>query len=165
MNKLYASENKHANQTTILSIIKTPTRYVITSRFESNDISAHNNSSDGPALRATALIAYGNWLIANSNTTFALSTIWPIVKLDLDYVASNWNQTGFVACYITLYTKKLTIATASIYGRKSIPARSLRPPSSTVLFVREQLSLPNSARPLSSPVTQPKLPTLCASCR
>ncbi|KAF9477190.1 glucoamylase G2 [Pholiota conissans] len=50
---------------------------------------------DGPALRATALISYGNWLIANSNSSFALSTVWPVVKLDLDYVAANWNSTGF----------------------------------------------------------------------
>uniref|UniRef100_A0A8H7XMJ0 Glucoamylase n=1 Tax=Psilocybe cubensis TaxID=181762 RepID=A0A8H7XMJ0_PSICU len=50
---------------------------------------------DGPALRSTALITYANWLIANSNTTFVTSTLWPIIKLDLDYVAANWNQTGF----------------------------------------------------------------------
>ncbi|KAF8964432.1 glucoamylase [Flammula alnicola] len=50
---------------------------------------------DGPALRATALISYGNWLIANSNTSFATSNVWPVVKLDLDYVAANWNLTGF----------------------------------------------------------------------
>lgn len=49
---------------------------------------------DGPALRATALIAYGNWLVANSNSSYATSTVWPIIKLDLDYVASSWNLTG-----------------------------------------------------------------------
>ncbi|KIM36100.1 carbohydrate-binding module family 20 protein [Hebeloma cylindrosporum] len=50
---------------------------------------------DGPALRATALIAYGNWLVAHSNSSYAKSTLWPIIKLDLDYVASTWNLTGF----------------------------------------------------------------------
>ncbi|KAK7692430.1 hypothetical protein QCA50_004055 [Cerrena zonata] len=50
---------------------------------------------DGPALRATAIIAYANWLRANGNTTFVTNTLWPILKLDLDYVAQNWNQTGF----------------------------------------------------------------------
>ncbi|KAK7690218.1 hypothetical protein QCA50_006870 [Cerrena zonata] len=50
---------------------------------------------DGPALRATAFIAYANWLRANGNTTFVTNTLWPILKLDLDYVASNWNSTGF----------------------------------------------------------------------
>ncbi|KAF9046528.1 glucoamylase [Panaeolus papilionaceus] len=50
---------------------------------------------DGPALRATALIAYSNWLVANSNTTYVTSKVWPVIKLDLDYVATFWNQTGF----------------------------------------------------------------------
>ncbi|EDR13753.1 glycoside hydrolase family 15 protein [Laccaria bicolor S238N-H82] len=50
---------------------------------------------DGPALRSTAIITYANWLIANSNTTFVTKTLWPIVKLDLDYVSTFWNQSGF----------------------------------------------------------------------
>ncbi|KAF2200583.1 glucoamylase [Delitschia confertaspora ATCC 74209] len=50
---------------------------------------------DGPALRATAMIAYGNWLLANGNTAAATSIVWPIVKNDLNYVAQYWNQTGF----------------------------------------------------------------------
>ncbi|KAG9123732.1 hypothetical protein FRC07_014133 [Ceratobasidium sp. 392] len=48
---------------------------------------------DGPALRATTMMTYGTYLGAtNSYTT---GTIWPYVKLDLDYVAGNWNNTGF----------------------------------------------------------------------
>ncbi|KAF5315001.1 hypothetical protein D9619_007127 [Psilocybe cf. subviscida] len=50
---------------------------------------------DGPALRATALITYANWLISNSNTSFVTSKIWPVVKLDLDYTATFWNQSTF----------------------------------------------------------------------
>ncbi|THH26533.1 hypothetical protein EUX98_g7660 [Antrodiella citrinella] len=50
---------------------------------------------DGPALRATALISYANWLQANGNSTFVSSEMWPIIKLDLDYVAANWNQATF----------------------------------------------------------------------
>ncbi|PAV20912.1 glucoamylase [Pyrrhoderma noxium] len=50
---------------------------------------------DGPALRATAFITYANWLLANDNTTFVSNTLWPIIKLDLDYVSQNWNQTTF----------------------------------------------------------------------
>ncbi|KAF8964433.1 glycoside hydrolase family 15 protein [Flammula alnicola] len=50
---------------------------------------------DGPALRATALITYAKWLMANSNTTFVTNTLWPIIKLDLDYVANLWNQSTF----------------------------------------------------------------------
>lgn len=40
------------------------------------------------------MITYANWLISNGNTSFA-NTIWPIIKLDLDYVMNNWNQTTF----------------------------------------------------------------------
>ncbi|KAF2194110.1 carbohydrate-binding module family 20 protein [Zopfia rhizophila CBS 207.26] len=50
---------------------------------------------DGPALRATALIAYGRWLIANGYSSAAADIVWPIVKNDLEYVAQYWNQTGF----------------------------------------------------------------------
>ncbi|KAJ7160073.1 glucoamylase [Mycena filopes] len=50
---------------------------------------------DGPALRATAMIAYANWLLKNSSASNVLSTLWPTIKLDLDYVAADWNQTTF----------------------------------------------------------------------
>ncbi|KIM43275.1 carbohydrate-binding module family 20 protein [Hebeloma cylindrosporum] len=52
------------------------------------------NIDDGPALRATALVTYANWLVDNSNTSFVTSNIWPVLKLDLDYVSIYWNQTG-----------------------------------------------------------------------
>lgn len=50
---------------------------------------------DGPALRATALIAYGNHLLSSGKKTTVKSNIWPIVQNDLNYVAQYWNQTGF----------------------------------------------------------------------
>ncbi|KAH9889962.1 glucoamylase [Cubamyces lactineus] len=50
---------------------------------------------DGPALRATAIITYANWLLDNNNSTYVTNTLWPIIKLDLDYVANNWNQSTF----------------------------------------------------------------------
>ncbi|KAH7885421.1 glycoside hydrolase family 15 protein [Phlebopus sp. FC_14] len=50
---------------------------------------------DGPALRSTAIITYANWLIANNNESYVTNTLWPIIKLDLDYVSTNWNQTTF----------------------------------------------------------------------
>ncbi|GJE98974.1 glycoside hydrolase family 15 protein [Phanerochaete sordida] len=50
---------------------------------------------DGPALRSTAIINYANWLIANGNSSWVTSKLWPIIKLDLDYVANNWNQSTF----------------------------------------------------------------------
>ncbi|KAF2788438.1 carbohydrate-binding module family 20 protein [Melanomma pulvis-pyrius CBS 109.77] len=50
---------------------------------------------DGPALRATTLIAYGRWLLNNGYSSSATDIVWPIVKNDLEYVAQYWNQTGF----------------------------------------------------------------------
>lgn len=45
---------------------------------------------DGPALRATALIAYSRWLIANGYTSTVTTIVWPILKNDLNYVAQYW---------------------------------------------------------------------------
>ena len=50
---------------------------------------------DGPALRATALIAYSRWLIANGGTATVSSVSWPIISNDLSYVAQYWNETTF----------------------------------------------------------------------
>ncbi|CAL5871099.1 uncharacterized protein PFLUO_LOCUS5345 [Penicillium psychrofluorescens] len=50
---------------------------------------------DGPALRASALMAYGTYLINNGQTSLAKTNIWPIVENDLNYVAQYWNQTGY----------------------------------------------------------------------
>ncbi|KAG9036798.1 hypothetical protein FRB95_007896 [Tulasnella sp. JGI-2019a] len=50
---------------------------------------------DGPALRSIALLTYADWLEANSGSATVTGTIWPMVILDLDYVASNWNNTGY----------------------------------------------------------------------
>ncbi|MCJ1475364.1 hypothetical protein MMC13_004026 [Lambiella insularis] len=50
---------------------------------------------DGPALRATAMIAYARWLIANGYTCTAESVLWPIISNDLTYIMENWNQTGY----------------------------------------------------------------------
>ncbi|KAJ5131642.1 hypothetical protein N7448_005800 [Penicillium atrosanguineum] len=50
---------------------------------------------DGPALRATALIGFGQWLINNGYTTQATNIVWPIVRNDLSYVAQYWNNTGY----------------------------------------------------------------------
>jgi len=50
---------------------------------------------DGPALRATALIAYGRWLQSNGYSDAATNIVWPIVKNDVEYTAQYWNQTSF----------------------------------------------------------------------
>lgn len=49
---------------------------------------------DGPALRATALMTYGRWLIDHDHTNTARDIIWPIVSNDLNYVAEHWSQLG-----------------------------------------------------------------------
>jgi glucoamylase len=48
---------------------------------------------DGPALRATALIAYAKWLIANGYTSTASTVVWPIIQNDLNYVQQYWYVT------------------------------------------------------------------------
>ncbi|CAK7242700.1 MAG: glycoside hydrolase 15 protein [Sporothrix thermara] len=50
---------------------------------------------DGPALRATALVDFGNWLLDNGYATYAVNNVWPVVRNDLSYVAQYWNQTGY----------------------------------------------------------------------
>ncbi|KAF8271977.1 Six-hairpin glycosidase-like protein [Lactarius quietus] len=52
-------------------------------------------SPNGPALRATALIQYAGWLLKNGNLTYVEKSLWPIIRLDLDYVAANWRQSTF----------------------------------------------------------------------
>ncbi|KAH7107607.1 glucoamylase [Auriculariales sp. MPI-PUGE-AT-0066] len=49
---------------------------------------------DGPALRATALITLANYLLS-SNPSYVTGTLWPMITLDLRYVAAYWNTTGF----------------------------------------------------------------------
>ncbi|KAJ7069509.1 glucoamylase [Mycena amicta] len=50
---------------------------------------------DGPALRATAMIQYANWLLQNTSVATVTSTLWSTIQLDLDYVSADWNQTTF----------------------------------------------------------------------
>ncbi|KAL8831792.1 MAG: hypothetical protein Q9170_005149 [Blastenia crenularia] len=50
---------------------------------------------DGPALRATALIAYSRWLLSHGGESSVSTVIWPIISNDLDYVGQYWNETGF----------------------------------------------------------------------
>ncbi|PCH39892.1 carbohydrate-binding module family 20 protein [Wolfiporia cocos MD-104 SS10] len=50
---------------------------------------------DGPALRATAIMAYATYLYENGNTSYVTDTLWPIIELDLGYVAEYWNESTF----------------------------------------------------------------------
>jgi glucoamylase len=46
-------------------------------------------------LRATSIITLANQLIAQNNSTYVKNTLWPILLLDLNYIANNWNNTGY----------------------------------------------------------------------
>lgn len=50
---------------------------------------------DGPPLRATALMTYGNQLLESGGKEHVQNDIWPVVEKDLGYVTEYWNQTGF----------------------------------------------------------------------
>ncbi|QIW96004.1 hypothetical protein AMS68_001522 [Peltaster fructicola] len=50
---------------------------------------------DGPALRATALIAYSRYLLEKANASSVQNIIWPIVQNDLSYVSQYWNSSTF----------------------------------------------------------------------
>lgn len=53
---------------------------------------------DNAALRASSMIDFANGLLVRNGRAgrdYVLNTIWPIVEIDLDYVAYHWNVTGF----------------------------------------------------------------------
>lgn len=45
---------------------------------------------DGPALRATVMVTYANWLVDNGYSATASSIVWPIIQNDLAYVVQYW---------------------------------------------------------------------------
>ncbi|CEL11050.1 hypothetical protein ASPCAL14157 [Aspergillus calidoustus] len=49
---------------------------------------------DGPALRATAMIDFGWWLLSQGHHEVANAMVWPIVRNDLSYVTQYWNHSG-----------------------------------------------------------------------
>ncbi|KIJ22346.1 glycoside hydrolase family 15 protein, partial [Sphaerobolus stellatus SS14] len=50
---------------------------------------------DGPALRATAMITFANYLLTQNNVTYVNSTLWPLINNDLGYVRDNWSSSTF----------------------------------------------------------------------
>lgn len=50
--------------------------------------------TDGPGLRSAALIHFANILIENGQESYAKSDVIPLIKYDLDWVHSNWQQDG-----------------------------------------------------------------------
>lgn len=39
--------------------------------------------------------AQANYLNSEGNVSYPISTIWPKIKIDLDFVSISWNNTGF----------------------------------------------------------------------
>lgn len=124
----------------------------------------HTNLLDGPALRATALITYANWLVKNSNSTFVKSKVWPVLKLDLDYTATFWNASAYVCIlyYIGIFIKPF-FPLASISGRRFPLVLSSHRPPNIVLFERVLRLQQKLARSLLLLSTQSRLTTFCAS--
>ncbi|KAI5481605.1 glucoamylase/glucan 1,4-alpha-glucosidase-like protein [Pseudohyphozyma bogoriensis] len=50
---------------------------------------------DGPALRSTTLMSYATHLLSEGQGDYVRSTLVPMIKADLDFVAKHWNETGF----------------------------------------------------------------------
>ncbi|KAH9986639.1 Six-hairpin glycosidase-like protein [Russula vinacea] len=50
---------------------------------------------DGPALRASAMMQYAEWLLKTGNSSYVERSLWPIIQLDLDYVSTSWRQPTF----------------------------------------------------------------------
>ena len=65
---------------------------------------------DGPALRATALIAYSRWLISNGGSSFVTSVTWPIISNDLNFIGQYWNYTTYDLWEETLGSSFFTTA-------------------------------------------------------
>lgn len=50
---------------------------------------------EGPAVRASALVAYGNYLLSQGQHVKAAQNVWPVLQNDLAYGGQYWNQAGF----------------------------------------------------------------------
>ncbi|QRV82228.1 glycoside hydrolase family 15 protein [Ceratobasidium sp. AG-Ba] len=48
---------------------------------------------DGPALRSVTMITFANNQLKKNKSY--VQSIWPVIKLDLDYVTQFWNQSGY----------------------------------------------------------------------
>lgn len=96
---------------------------------------------DGPALRATALVAYSKWLINNGYTSTVQSIVWPIIRNDLSYVTQYCKSHAFYMELLALTGLSKGIRPASIYGRKFKALVSLQLRLSIVHLSKEVLWL------------------------
>jgi glucoamylase len=38
------------------------------------------------------MMQYAEWLLKNGNSTYVEKSLWPVIQLDLDYVATYWRE-------------------------------------------------------------------------
>ena len=55
-----------------------------------------DTNADGPALRASAMTQYAEWLLETGNSSYVERSLWPVIQLDLDYVATYRRQSTSV---------------------------------------------------------------------
>ncbi|KAI0067085.1 Six-hairpin glycosidase [Artomyces pyxidatus] len=48
--------------------------------------------SDVPALRATVLCKYGEWLLGQQNGSWVAEELWPVINRDLGWIHRHWND-------------------------------------------------------------------------
>lgn len=120
---------------------------------------------DGPALRASAMMQYAEWLLKTGNSSYVERSLWPIIQLDLDYVSTSWRQPTSVNFRIpaSLTNHPPTDLTS---GKRSTRNPSLRPPYNTDRFARALHSPSGSSNMAKARNTAPKQTVsyvLCAS--
>jgi len=122
---------------------------------------------DGPALRSTALITYANWLLVQGNFSFVKDTMWPVIQRDLDYVATEWNQSTYVNSQKTssILMRSQHNSAVLTSGRKCIHLPSLQRLYNTGPFARVRPLRHNLARVPPLTRTTPKLPISSVSSR
>jgi Glycosyl hydrolases family 15 len=121
---------------------------------------------DGPALRATSIITLANNLIAQNNSTYVKNTLWPILLLDLNYVANNWNNTGFDLWEEVNNSHWFYMTFILTFFNRSTAFHSGPPPYNTVHFARESPSPPLWVTPTAlSPPGLSRQTASTASCK
>ena len=69
-------------------------------------LNIYRQMTDGPPLRALALIKYAEWLLLpeQHNGTWVADVLWPAINLDLQWISLHWNESSYVMhiLYITI---------------------------------------------------------------
>ena len=119
---------------------------------------------DGPALRASAMIQYAEWLLNNGNSTYVERLLWPAIQLDLDYVATYWRESTSANPRPSPASLTNETPTDLTSGKRSTRSPSLPPLYSTDRFARALYSLPDSSNTPKAGNTVLKLMVSYALC-